>query len=384
MELIDYLDPVKNENLFNTVKSNSIGRFTEIHSGEKGFPELTQKGIALIGIPHFNNDAKDGNTKIADTVRSHLYNLSTHDLKTGFADLGNIKQGRTPADLNAALFEITHILLSRNITPFFIGGEQKLAYQIFTAYEKQNKTVNITSVDQKPGLSVAVDGSGQDHDYLNKIILEQNNDLFNYTNIGYQSCFTTKKEIELLEELLFDYFRLGKIRSDMKEADPVMRDTDLLILSMSAIRQSDAPGNACPSPNGLYAEEACQLAKYAGLSDRLSSAGLFDLSPGRTVNEATAHLAAQIVWYFLEGVSGRKAEFPFDNTKNCKKFIINLSESDNELVFYKSSISERWWMEVPSSRIHKNLIIACSYEDYRTACNQEIPERWWRAFKKIN
>ncbi len=384
MELIDYLDPVIKENLFNSVKSNSIGRFAGIHSEEKGIPELPDKGIALIGIPNFNINGKAGNTEVADAVRLHLYNLSTHDLKTGLADLGNLKQGRTPADLNAALFDITYMLLSRNITPFFIGGEQKLAYQIFSAYEKFNKTVNITSVDQKPGLSGAVDGNEQSYDYLNKIILEQNNNLFNYTNIGYQSCFTTKKEIELLEELLFDYFRLGKIRSDMKEADPVMRDTDILVFSMSAIRQSDAPVNACPSPNGLYAEEACQLAKYAGLSDRLSSAGIFDLSPGQAVNEATAHLAAQIVWYFLEGVSGRKAEYPFDKTKNCKKFIINLSESDNELVFYKSSVSERWWMEVPSSRIHRNLIIACSYEDYRTGCNQEIPERWWRTFKKIN
>ncbi len=384
MELKDYLDPLNKDQYSSSLKYNCIGRFIEKYTDTGKIPEIKQKDIALIGIPFFNKNGNTGNTNTPSMVRQKLYNLSMPDLKYGFTDLGNLKQGRTPADLCAAVIEVSLILLNKKVTPFFIGGSQEKAFHIFSAYEKINKTVNITSVDRKPGLSGAIDGGGTEQDYLNKIVLEKNNTLFNYTNIGYQSCFTTKKETELLDELLFDYFRLGVIRNFIREADPVMRDTDLLVFSMTAVRHSDAPGNASPSPNGLYAEEACQIAKYAGLSDRLSCAGLFDLSSGPDVTVETAHLAAQIIWYFLEGVEGRRDEYPFDVRKNCKKFIINLTDKDNELIFYKSTISERWWMEVPSSRIHKNLIIACSYEDYKTACNQEVPERWWRTFKKLN
>ncbi|MFN8133913.1 MAG: hypothetical protein U0Z17_01300 [Bacteroidales bacterium] len=33
------------------------------------------------------------------------------------------------------------------------------------------------------------------------------------------------------------------------------------------------PGNANAIPNGFYGEEACQLMRYAGMSDKISSIG---------------------------------------------------------------------------------------------------------------
>ncbi len=383
MELCDYLDPVETANTGITTRNNSIGRNIKTHTKEKGLPVLKKNGIAIIGIPFFD-EIKNVNKGVADLVREKFYSLSMVSGNVNLTDLGNVKPGNSIADLYAALLEVTMTLLEKNIIPVFTGGSQKLAHAIFSAYGKTGQTINITSVDHRPGLSGATEENDPHPDYLNRIILEQNNHLFNYTNMGYQSCFTTNKELELLDELLFDYYRLGLLRSNLKEAEPVLRDTDFLVFSMSAVRESDAPANSFPSPNGLYAEEACQIAKYAGLSDRLSSMGVFDLSSTGVVNSATAHLAAQIMWYFIDGLSGRNKEYPFDKRKNCKKFIINLSHSDNELIFYKSTISERWWMEIPSSRLRKKLIAACSYEDYLQACNQEVPERWWRNYKKIN
>jgi hypothetical protein len=33
---------------------------------------------------------------------------------------------------------------------------------------------------------------------------------------------------------------------------------------------------------------------------------------------------------------------------------------------------------------HKKILISCSHEDYICACNQEIPDRWLKAFRKLN
>ena len=61
---------------------------------------------------------------------------------------------------------------------------------------------------------------------------------------------------------------------------------------------------------------------------------------------------------------------------------------NKEILFYKSKKSERWWMEVPcaatnNDKYKRHYIIACSYDDYQTALNDEIPERWWQTFQKI-
>jgi hypothetical protein len=45
--------------------------------------------------------------------------------------------------------------------------------------------------------------------YLTKIIDEPNN-LFNYCNIGYQTYYNSQEEIDLIEKLFFDAYRLVK------------------------------------------------------------------------------------------------------------------------------------------------------------------------------
>ena len=65
-----------------------------------------------------------------------------------------------------------------------------------------------------------------------------------------------------------------------------------------------------------------------------------------------------------------------------------LKKDDQEIVFYKSNRSERWWMEVPNPnnkvRYQKHHLVPCSYKDYETALREEMPERWWQAFQKIS
>ena len=155
---------------------------------------------------------------------------------------------------------------------------------------------------------------------------------------------------------------------------------------MSSIKQSDAPGNSTSSPNGFYGEEACQIAKYAGISDKVSSFGLYDLNPKFDRHNQTTHLAAQIIWHFIEGFYQRKKDYPFTDIDNYQKFIVHLVKINHDLIFYKSNKTDRWWLEIHfiKSLVNKKLIVACSYEDYQMACNHEIPDRWWKIYQKIS
>ena len=154
---------------------------------------------------------------------------------------------------------------------------------------------------------------------------------------------------------------------------------------MASIRHSDAPGTRLPSANGLYAEEACQLARFAGLSDKLTVLQLLDLADKEMADPVTANLSAQIIWHFIQGVSQRKKDYPFASISQYNKYIVSVPKVEHEINFYKSPSTERWWLEVPypNPKYKRTIIVACTARDYQMACKGEIPDRWLKNYQRI-
>jgi hypothetical protein len=136
------------------------------------------------------------------------------------------------------------------------------------------------------------------------------------------------------------------------------------------------------SPNGLYAEEAAKLARYAGVSNTLSSAYFYGLNP-EAPHDADHVLLAQMLWYFMDGYCARFNDHPVHNHEDFLIYRNRLSSTGHEIVFYKSRKSNRWWMEIPHPYDNKSFFIGCSYRDYETVCNDEMPDRWWRAYQRL-
>jgi hypothetical protein len=165
-------------------------------------------------------------------------------------------------------------------------------------------------------------------------------------------------------------------------AEPVLRNTDVLSFDIGAVKYSEAPGSGSFKPNGLRSEEACQLAKYAGLSSRLKVFGLFEYDTEKDEHNLTAKLSAQIVWYFIEGFATRHNELPNENDNNIM-YQVEVKNIDNPLVFYKNTETNQWWMQI-NTYDNKQMYFACSEVEYYQASNNEIPELWLNYIQKLD
>jgi formiminoglutamase len=386
MSFSEYFEPVNlNEGDLNfNYKENQFLNSIELLSDQ----DLSTFNIAIIGVGEERNSTNKGCSLAPNNVRKYLYRLIGFNTSTKIIDLGNLKIGATIEDTYFALSSILEDLLKQNVLPIIIGGSQDLTYANFLAYQNLEQTVNLVSIDSKLNFGEAEEDMSSDN-FLTKIILHQPNFLFNYSNIGNQSYFIDKEHLDLMSKLYFDSYRLGEVQKNIEEVEPIVRNADILSFDISAIRQSEAPANKNASPNGFYGEQACQITRYAGMSDKLTSIGFYEINPESDNNGQTAHSVAQMIWYFIDGYNHRKNDFPVGTRKTYLKYMVNIQEGKNEVVFYKSDKSERWWMDVPypahkKIKYERHLLIPCSYNDYKIACNNEVPNRWWQTFQKLS
>ncbi|MBI2721361.1 MAG: formimidoylglutamase [Bacteroidetes bacterium] len=374
---------------FNSLKELQFGNLFSVHSSEDNFPELDGIDMAIIGVTEDRNaDNNSGCANAPDVVREFLYKLYGGSFKVKVADLGNINAGHSTEDTYFALRSTVDFLVRKNIIPIILGGSQDLTYAQFLGYKDLEQTINIAAVDSVFDLGNP-DEEITNMSYLGNIILHQPNYLFNYSNIGYQTYLVDQSSLHMMNKLYFDVYRLGQIRDKIEEAEPVIRQADMLTFDMTAIKHSDAPANPNASPNGFYAEEACQIMRYAGMNDKLSSIGIYEINPEYDVSGKTAHLAAQMIWCFMDGFYNRKNDFPSRTNPDYLRFHVVLQDEKYEINFYKSKKSDRWWMEIPypphkDLKFERHTLIPCNYKDYELATQNEIPDRWWQTYQKLS
>jgi len=389
MDITLYFEPIDTSKIERDedYMPTQLGSVIDIHKEEGRFPDLEKIDLAIIGVKEERNAVNnEGCAEAPDAVRNKLYQLFQRG-ETAIADLGNIISGNTVEDTYFALSAAVAALVDNNIVPIIIGGSQDLTYANYTAYESLEQTINMVVVGPTFDLGVA----GQElnaQTYLSKIILHQPNYLYNYSNIGYQSYFVDVHALELMRKLFFDAYRLGVVQNDIKEVEPIVRNADLLSFDIGSIRQSDAPANRNASPNGFYGEEACQITRYAGLSDKLTSIGFYEINPTYDNFDQTVHLVAQMIWYFVDGFCNRKKDYPVGDKSKYTKYRVAIQDGKHEIVFYKSKKSDRWWMSIPypeneEIKFDRHLLAPCSYADYEKACEDDVPDRWLLAFQKL-
>ena len=65
----------------------------------------------------------------------------------------------------------------------------------------------------------------------------------------------------------------------------------------------------------------CQMMKYAGISDKISSIGLYNLKSGN-LRQVDSELIGQLLFFAILGYSLRKKDYPFGNKKELIKYSV--------------------------------------------------------------
>lgn len=348
---------------------------------QQSMPDYKKSQLAIIGVPEYRGAShKIEFNAAADLVRQKLYRLRKNHIHYKVMDCGNLNPGMNLEETYNRLQEVCKFFLEKEIIPMVIGGSHDLDIAQYKAYQEQEKLITLLNVDAFIDLEDDNEVS-PDKIHLQKILLHEPNYLFHYSHLAYQTYLAGEKIINLMEKMYFEAHRVGVIRENVTEMEPVIRNADILSFDLVAIKNNDAPGVAIPQPFGLSGEEACQICWYAGQNEKLSSAGFYGFHPENDKDGNTAAVLATMLWYFIEGFYNRKDTLKFTGN-DYLKYVVSMPAEPENITFYKSKLSEKWYMEIPvkisgqHGKYTRNYIIPCSYSDYQMAGRGELPERY--------
>jgi len=309
-----------------------------------------------------------------DAIREELYKMYHWHSGIKIADAGNIRQGATIGDTRAALLTVLQEIHDAGKIAVVLGGSHDLTLQQYEVFKKREQLSVGAVADMLIDLDDAEETNA--HSFLMDMLTGTPNFMSHYSHIAFQSYYAHPRMLETLDKLRFDFYRLGKVKENIEDMEPVLRISDFFSFDISAVRWCDAPANINGSPNGLTGEESCLLTRYAGMSDKLTSLGIYSYNHLQDTHNMTARLIAQMLWYFVDGYLVRKTEAKLSDRNEFD--IFNVAFTDNDTVFLKSKRTNRWWMRLPEGSF-----VPCSYNDYLIASNDKIPERWLREQERL-
>lgn len=375
--LTDFLAPIDKVilNFKESLPENSIGK--KIDYLKNNDIKLSKFDIAIIGINEYRGSSvkKSNYFKTVD-LRKEFYALFLGDWNVNLIDLGDVISGNKLSDTYYAIELVSQTLIENNVIPFFIGGSQDLTFPIYRSYCNKGKQINLTSVDHKFDLG-QISKKFNDKSFISKIIMDQNNELNHYSNIGFQTFLNSQEEIDLLEKMQFDFYRLGKVEKNIEIIEPCLRNSNIISIDFKSVKASEL--NFIHNyPNGFQSNQICAISRYAGISSKVSSIGIFDVFD----NEISCSLLSQVMWYFIEGYSLRLLENP--HSESFKGNSYQVSVQNENLKFYKSELSQKWWLElsINDTNLSNKTLIPCSYQDYLDANNQHFSDRIMLSLKR--
>jgi formiminoglutamase len=370
LHISDFLDSVNLAELSQDqgYRDGQVGKIIDLY--DEAFPDVYAADLVLVGCeetrglgPHKREPGGP------DAIREQFYQLYYwhHDIK--LADVGNIRAGATLNDTYAALKTVLREITAIGKTAVVLGGSHDLTLAQYYTYADKKHIVEATGVDAL--IDLDIHSQHRSDNFLMEMLTHEPNYIHHYNHIGFQSYYVHPHMLETMDKLRFDCFRLGSVKDNIEEMEPVIRNSHLFTFDISCIANAFAPANQL-SPNGFNGEEACILMRYAGLSHNVNTVGIYGYMPAKDKERLTARQISHMLWYLIDGKSKGRREAALSDRDFFVEY--RTAFASVETTFLQSKKTQRWWMQLPDSKY-----IACSYQDYLLASSNEIPERWLRA-----
>ena len=372
--LQDFLEPVNLRKNFSKdeYKDGQIGKSIEMY--EDLLPDFFDKDIIIVGCGEVRGNGSGSLGRNApNAIREQLYKLFYWHKDVQIADAGNIKSGAELNDTYAALKTVIKELTDYGKIVVILGGSHDLTLAQYNNYVDKKKIIEAVCVDAL--IDLDIQSLNRCNNFLMEMLTSEPNYVRHYNHIGFQSYYVHPHMLETMDKLRFDCFRVGSVKENIEEMEPVIRNSSLFSFDISAISHASAPASDF-SPNGFNGEEACTLMRFAGLSPNMNTVGIYGYIPEKDINDLTAKQISHMLWYLIDGKSRGRREATLDERDSFIEYHTAFAEV--ETVFLKSRKTNRWWMQLPDKKY-----IACSYKDYLLASSNEIPERWLRAQERV-
>ncbi len=340
-------------------------------------PHNLPKGakLALIGISdeRFERLPFDSHSETPFQIRQSLTTL-TFRHRYPILDFGDIKNGTTARDTIFALSEVVLILMKNNLIPVVFGGGEELICGLYNAIQFRKSKIKHTHIDFK------IDNNPSDQLTANSLFSYVSQEfplIYERTFLGTQGYYCREPDFKQLKATLQSKYRLGLLRHNIFDTEPLFRDSTFTTIDMDAVRTSDYPANNLSMPNGFYAEEICQLAWFAGQSNTSRLFGVFNYSSKNDPTARSSTLIAQILWHFFDGYYSRINDpIPTDKNENLFKLsYVNSNYLQKTFVIYKSMRTGRLWLKIENTVKKANKFLPISKTEYEDLTHDQISDK---------
>jgi len=343
------------------LNNNTFGRNTLVN-GIDQFEIDQSLDIVIFSVESIKLNPKNS-FNYSKKIRKKLYRLSWGGWSIKILDLGFFKIGNQNSDTQFALREILEKLASLQIKVVVLNLNQNLIFDFYYVLKQNNNIVNIVSVDNK------IPENSKDSP-LRKILDDENCKLGEYSNVGFQKHINNIDEIKLFENMMFETYSLGKVKNKIINAEPIFRNSDLVNISICAVKSGDI-NNSHEFTNGLSSYEFCSLCRFAGLSTSLNLISFESVYQ----SSAISSLISEGIWYAIDGMDNVVEENIEASSENYVFY--NISVDNFDLKFVKSLLSNRWWVCLENINLvqMEKTYIPCVEDDYLLSKNSVLSDR---------
>ena len=367
--ILEYFNSVEKNALdfANNLNVDQLGKKIGIN-GRDDYNEFSNINIIIFSISEYRHNQSINKKFNADKdFRKKLYSLYIGNWTSKIYDMGSLVNGNKISDTNYALEKIINSFVKDQIFVITVGGSQNLTTSLYSSIKPLLSSINLVSINNKLDFTK---NNNTEESYLSRIILDDENKLNQFSNIGYQKHLISQDEIGLINKMKFESLSLGKVKSEVNNAEPVLRDSNLTSFDIRSVKSGDI-NNAHQYPNGLTTYEFCSLSRFSGSGSKSKVVSFFENWDFSIMNS----LLAEALWYVIDGFNSRFDENPEEDSDD---FVYYHIEVDNyKFKFYKSLITDRWWVEFINDElisVEKN-IISCTANDYYQSKNSIISKR---------
>jgi hypothetical protein len=292
-----------------------------------------RRDVALIGV----------DSRWSKLVRRHLYHFTHRMPDINIRDFGDMRRS-DPEFMIGPLFE----LISGGVCPILIGTHISVVKAIAQSFQHLRLAFRPSIIAEN--VPEVISGIGE-----------------SAFVIGVQQHLVPRNIPQHVHTL-----HLSEVRQSFADAEALIRQSNACVIDMSAISSYELPAQHSISASGFCTEEACMLMRYAGLHAGTRLVVMTGHDPRSLQLDSSANIAAQLIWYFLEGYNQCLPEDPLSSA-HCTSYVVHLDLYDTGFKFYKSERTGRWWVQMHAQEPGK--VFPCTYRDYQHATQGQVSDR---------